>query len=242
MDMKAEAVGMEESGEFDLARQVAAGDTRAFEVLMRRYNGRLYRAARSILKDDTEAEDAVQEAYWKAYCNMGSFRAESRLSTWLTRIVINEALMRMRRNKRQAQGIQPLFADHEAEGSAAAMESIARQQDNPDQLAWRGELRHLIERRVDELPDVYRSVFVLRAVEDMPAIEVAEVLGIPEATVRTRFFRARHILQGALAGDIDTCSRDAFSFAGHRCDRIVAAVLARLAQQSAGHDTASHKR
>jgi len=231
MDMKTGVAGMEDSGEFELARRVAAGDARAFETMMRRYNGRLYRAARSILKDDTEAEDALQEAYWKAYCKMGSFRAESRLSTWLTRIVINEALMRMRRNKRQAQNLQALAPDHAVDGSTTAMESVARHQDNPDQLAWRGELRHLIERRVDELPDVYRSVFVLRAVEDMPAIEVAEVLGIPEATVRTRLFRARHLLQGALAGDIDTCSRDAFSFAGHRCDRIVAAVLARLAQQ-----------
>jgi len=212
---------------------VAAGDARAFERLMRRHNGRMYRAARSILKNEAEAEDAVQEAYWKAYQNIGEFRADSRFSTWLTRIVINEALMRLRRNKRRAQFIQSDMETHpDILGAASAAPAPA--DGNPAQAAWRAEVRRLIEQRLDELPDDYRTVFMLRAVEDMPAVEVAVVLGIPEATVRTRYFRARRLMRGALSRDMDMCGRDAFSFAGHRCDRIVAAVLARLAAQSPG--------
>ncbi|MER1968155.1 RNA polymerase sigma factor [Castellaniella sp. GW247-6E4] len=204
---------------------IRAGDAQAFERLMRRHNTRMYRAARGILKNETEAEDAVQEAYWKAYLNIGKFRADARFSTWLTRIVINESLMRLRRNKRRAQFIQ---SDMETQfdpmdGAQGAVDG------NPAQAAWRGEVRRLIEQRLDELPDDYRVVFMLRAIEEMPAVEVAGVLGIPEATVRTRYFRARRLMRGALSRDMDMCGRDAFSFAGGRCDRIVAAVLARLA-------------
>jgi len=217
----------------EIAR-VAAGDARAFERLMRRHNTRMYRAARSILKNEAEAEDAVQEAYWKAYLNIGTFRADARLSTWLTRIVVNEALMRLRRNKRRAQFIQSdMDTRHDLDRlDASAVPGYAA--DNPAHAAWRAEVRGLIERRLDELPDDYRTVFMLRAVEDMPAVEVAAVLGIPEATVRTRYFRARRLMRGALSQDMDLCGRDAFAFAGGRCDRIVSAVLARLAAHGAG--------
>lgn len=216
----------------EIAR-IAAGDAHAFERLMRRHNTRLYRAARSILKDEAEAEDAVQDAYWKAYQNIGRFRSDSKLSTWLTRIVVNESLMRLRRNKRRAQLIQSdmdAHFDHERPGVAS---TAAHAKDNPAHAAWRTEVRQLIERRLDELPSTYRTVFMLRAVEGMPAVEVAEVLGIPEATVRTRYFRARRLMRDALAQDMDMCGRDAFSFAGGRCDRIVANVLARLADSQA---------
>ncbi|MYN14752.1 RNA polymerase sigma factor [Pusillimonas sp. TS35] len=224
------AASCPEDTDHALVRRITQGDTQAFEVLMRRYNARLYRAARSILKDDSEAEDAVQEAYWKAYCALATFRAEAQLSTWLTRIAINEALIRLRRNKRRAAVIQ---LDDDSNGTSLLdiMEHPASQHDSPAQLAWRGELRHLIERRIDELPDDFRTVFILRAVEEMPAVEVAQVLDIPEATVRTRYLRARQRLREALSGDMDTASRDAFAFDGERCDRIVEAVLARITRE-----------
>lgn len=213
--------------EHELVARVAAGEPRAFEVLMRRYNRRLYRAARSILKDDAEAEDAVQEAYWKAYQAMAGFRADAQLSTWLTRIVINESLGRLRRNKRRADVIQST-EDLSMDLKVARMETTANIDERPDRLAWRTEIRTLIEHKLDALPDVYRTVFILRAVEGMPAVEVAAALDIPEATVRSRFFRARRIMRDTLSAEIGATTQDAFSFAGHRCDRIVATVLARL--------------
>lgn len=216
--------------ESDLVARIVAGDAHSFEVLMRRFNQRLYRVARSILKDDFEAEDAVQEAYWKAYQAMDGFRADAQLSTWLTRIVINEALGKLRRNKRRAQVIQST-EDLSADNKAARMETTANINERPDQLAIRAELRTLIEHKLDELPDVYRTVFMMRAVEEMPAVEVAVVLDIPEATVRTRFFRARRLMRDLLSAEIGPEAQDAFSFAGHRCDRIVAKVLTRLEQQ-----------
>ncbi|MDN5843231.1 MAG: RNA polymerase sigma factor [Alcaligenaceae bacterium] len=214
----------------DLVARIVAGDAHAFELLMRRFNQRLYRVARSILKDEYEAEAAVQEGYWKAYQAMSGFRADAQLSTWLTRIVINEALGSLRRNKRRTEVIQ-YTEDLPADKKVTRMETAANINERPDQLAMRAELRSLIEHKLDELPDVYRTVFMMRAVEEMPAVEVAAVLDIPEATVRTRFFRARRLMRDLLSAEVGAEAHDAFSFAGHRCDRIVAKVLARLAQQ-----------
>lgn len=230
MDMVAVGTELTDITEHELVARVAAGDARAFEILMRRYNRRLYRTARSILKNDAEAEDAVQEAYWKAYQAMGGFRADAQLSTWLTRIVINESLARLRRNKRRTDVIQST-EDLSVEMKVTRMETTSNFDERPDQMAWRAEMRTLIEHKLDTLPDVYRTVFMLRAVEGMPAVEVAAVLDIPEATVRSRFFRARRMMREALSDEIDVHTQDAFSFAGHRCDRIVETVLARLEQE-----------
>lgn len=213
--------------EYGLAQRVAMGDALAFEAMMRCYNQRLYRAARSILKDGDEAQEVVQEAYWKAYRAMGQFRADASLSTWLTRIVINEALMRLRHARRRDNVIQ-LGIDPDVARSQNVIHASFDMSESPDQLAWRSELRRLIEHQVDRLPKPYRIVFVLRAVEDMSSVEVAEVLDIPEATVRTRYFRARALLRDALGREIEVCSREAFSFAGQRCDKIVRAVLSRI--------------
>jgi len=211
----------------ELARRVGAGDPVAFTALMRRYNQSLYRAARSILKDDAEAEDAVQEAYMQAYRSIGGFRGEAKLSTWLMRIAVNEAIARTRKRSRRAEVIRldgdvPLDSDI----PEATMNQATPEQ--PEQGALRAETRRLIENRIDGLPDAFRAVFVLRALEDMSVEETAAALGIPEATVRSRFFRARGLLREALAREMDTALEDAFSFAGARCDRIVAGVLARL--------------
>lgn len=218
-----------------LARAVEAGDLRAFEHLMRRHNRALYRTARAILKDDFEAEDAVQEAYLQAYRSIAKFRGDARLSTWLVRIVANEAFGRLRKRARRA-AIVPLHVDEDETARETThdirTESEAPAMERPDNAALRSEMRHLLERRIDTLPDAYRTVFVLRAVEELSVEETAVSLGIPESTVRTRFFRARSLLREALAQDVDRAYVDAFGFAGERCDRIVTHVLARLAGDS----------
>ena len=207
-----------------LIAQTAAGDARAFEMLMRRYNRMLFRTARAILRDDAEAEDALQEAYLQAYRSLASFRAEAKLSTWLARIVANEALMRLRKHARRADIVPMQSAD-----TPEVEQVMETDTDNaPEMRAARGEMRRLLETQIDALPETYRTVFMLRAVEELSAEETAEVLDIPAATVRTRLFRARSLLREALAQKIDLACEDAFSFAGERCDRVVAGVLARL--------------
>jgi len=202
-------------------------DARAFEEIMRKHNRMLFRTARAILRDDAEAEDALQEAYVQAFRSMDTFRAESKLSTWLARIVANEALMRLRKHARRAE-IVPI----EPSASAAMEQVTDTNMDNaPDSSAERKQMRGLLEAQIDALPDLYRTVFMLRAVEELSVEETAAVLDLPPATIRTRFFRARSLLREALAQKMDMASEDAFSFAGARCDRIVANVLARLNPQ-----------
>lgn len=216
----------EDAGE--LVALAAAGDARAFEAIMRRHNRLLFRTARSVLRDDAEAEDAVQEAYLKAWRALPGFRAESRLSTWLVRIVMNQALSRLRRRHGV---VVPFGAMGSAEGGQEdypMQPDGPRSQNDPEDAARRAELARVVERHIDRLPEQFRTVFVLRALEEMSAQEVAQALHIPEATVRTRFFRARAQLREALARDIDFATEDAFAFDGLRCDRIVAAVLEAL--------------
>jgi len=202
-------------------------DSAEFEVLMRRHNRMLFRTARAILHDDAEAEDALQDAYVKAYGAMGSFRGDAKVSTWLARIVANEALQRLRKSKRR-DTIVPLRSSSTQEEINEIPEGNMSK--GPEQAAGRAEMRKLLEKRIDALPDAYRPVFMLRAVEELTVEETAEVLNIPAATVRTRFFRARSLLRESLASEIDLACEDAFGFAGERCDRIVAAVMARLRQ------------
>jgi RNA polymerase sigma-70 factor (ECF subfamily) len=209
----------------ELARLVAAGDTAAFEAVMRRHNRMLFRTARAILRDDAEAEDALQEAYLQAYGSMAGFRGSAKLSTWLARIVANEALMRVRKRTRRA-AIVPLQAGVPAE----ELEQIpdTDMDETPERVAQRVEMRRLLECEIDSLPDEYRVVFVLRVVEELSVEETAGALGIPAATVRSRLFRARSLLRESLASKVDLACEEAFTFAGDRCDRIVVNVLARL--------------
>ena len=211
----------------EIARRVAAGDQNAFCLVMRRHNQTLYRAARGILKDDAEAEDAVQDAYLLAYRAMDTFRGDAKLSTWLVRIVVNVAIARVRKRSRSAEVIR-FGGDTDQDSLASEIVMDESTPEQPEQAASRAQARRLLEAKVDELPDAFRTVFVLRAVEEMSVEEAAVCLGIPEATVRTRFFRARSLLREALSREIDFAYEDAFSFAGERCDRIVAGVLARL--------------
>jgi len=217
----------------ELSRRIAAGDEVAFEALMRKYNRMLYRVARSVLRNDAEAEDALQLAYLQAYRGMGSYRGESKLSTWLTRIVLNESLMRARKQRRESMVI-PLDSTTD-EADVAMIENMESPGELPESAAIRTQTRALIERRIDALPEVFRTVFVLRALEELSVEETAASLGIPEATVRTRFFRARALLRESLARDIDVATPEAFGFDGARCDRIVAAVLLHVRGGDTGH-------
>lgn len=210
-----------------LVEAAAAGDPAAFEVLMRRHNRMMYRAARSILKSDSEAEDAVQEAYVQAYRGLHGFRGQASLSTWLTRIAVNEALQRLRARQRE-RGVTPLHESIDVDGGMAVDLSLHALPESPEDAAVRAQLRGLLERKIDQLPAAFRSVFVLRAVEELSVEETALVLGTPEATVRTRFFRARALLRVLLERDIEFSIEDAFAFDGVRCDRIVGIVLSRL--------------
>jgi RNA polymerase sigma-70 factor (ECF subfamily) len=210
-----------------LVGRIVRQDKAAFETLMRRHNGRLFRVARSILKDESEAEDALQDAYLDAYRHIAEFRGDSELSTWLTRIVINHSLMRLRRKKRD-RVVVPFVTSNEGEPDRQPLEVADDRVESPQTATLRAEVRRLIERRLDELPVAFRTVFVLREVEGMSVQETADCLSIPAATVRTRLFRARALLREALARDIDSATLDVFGFAGARCDRIVSAVLARI--------------
>ncbi|WP_136418696.1 MULTISPECIES: RNA polymerase sigma factor [Oxalobacteraceae] len=211
----------------ELASRIAGGDQQAFEFLMRRYNRVLYRTARSVLKDDAEAEDVLQDAYLLAYRRINQFRGDAKLSTWLTRIVVNEAIARSRKRSRRAQVIS-LDGEIEWDSEAAEANMNEATPEQPERAALRAEARRLLEKKIDELPEAFRTVFMLRALEEMSVEETSACLGIPEATVRTRFFRARGLLRESLSREIDFAFEEAFSFDGARCDRIVNGVLARL--------------
>jgi RNA polymerase sigma-70 factor (ECF subfamily) len=225
------ALALSAVDDLELVGRVAQNDHAAFEALMRRHNSRLFRVARAILKDGAEAEDALQEAYLEAYRHIGDFRGGAQVATWLTRIVINQSLMRLRRRRRDRVVVpfgerwttEPGLEPEQAE-TPVADEKI----ESPPDAVLRGEVRRLLERRIDDLPVAFRTVFVMRDVEDLSVQETAECLSIPAATVRTRLFRARALLREALTRDLDAATVDVFGFAGERCDRIVAGVLARL--------------
>ena len=191
---------------------------------MRRFNRKLFRVARSILKNDEDAEDALQDAYLQAYRRMGDFRGEAQLGTWLTRIVINQALMRLRAERRDRVVVS--FPQDSAGGAGAELPDD--KSESPNDAAFRAEIRRLLEHHIDELPMPMRTVLVMRDIEDMSVQETADSLGIPAATVRTRLFRARALLREMLARDTDTSTLDLFGFDGARCDRVVAAVLGRV--------------
>lgn len=199
-----------------------ADDRAAFVVLMQRHNRRLYRLARAILRDGAEAEDALQEAYLMAYRSIGQFRGEASLATWLARLVHNECLGRLRRQSRR-QTIVPIVPQPSGFEGEPSSEELS-----PERTFGRAEMRAVLERKVDELPDAFRSVFVLRSVEDLSVEETARCLDISEATVRSRHFRAKSLLRDSLAREIDLAERDVFAFGGSDCERIVAKVLARL--------------
>ncbi len=210
--------------DIELAKRAAQKDGTAFEAIMRRHNQLLFRTARGIVRSDGEAEDVVQEAWMQAWRALPGFRAESKLSTWLVRITVNEALGRLRRRRAQIIPLEAAMMSSDNDTRSALTEAPDH---GPEHSVERTQVRALIETRIALLPDAFRSVFMLRAIEEMSVDEVAEVLDIPAATVRTRYFRARALLREGLAEEMDIAIGEAFSFAGERCDRIVAGVMDR---------------
>lgn len=202
----------------EIVSRVIEGETALFEMLMRRHNERVYRAARAILRDEREAEDVMQEAYVNAYSHLAQFDRRAKFSTWLTKIAVYEALGRMRTRGRY----EPLD-EMPMETSMPISESP-----NPERETFGHELGRLIESAVDALGDGYREVFMLRQVEGLSTSETAEVLGVSEDVVKTRFSRARHALQQDLLDRAGAATASAFTFGQARCDRVVASVLARL--------------
>jgi RNA polymerase sigma-70 factor, ECF subfamily len=208
-----------------IVARVLQGDGASFELIMRRQNRRLYRIARGILRDEAEAEDAVQEAYVRAFEKLAEYRGTGPFSAWLARIVVNEALGRLRR---ASPAVSISLDDPGHEEEANFMAELTYSGPSPEQGAARGEFRRLLETAIDALPEAYRLVFILRAAEELSVTETAACLELEEATVRTRYHRARKFLQQNLAGMVEATAAEVFPFAGERCDRIVAGVFQRL--------------
>ena len=205
----------------EVVARVRGGDLLLFEILMRRHNRTIFRAARVILRSDDEAEDVMQHAYVRAFEHLGDYQGQARFSAWITRIAVYEALARLRRRK---------FTTPLDDCDADEAEMTATHLLTPEQRVSDAELRSITEAAIDELPRDFRLVFVLRAIEQMSVADVAESLGVPAQTVKTRFFRARLRLQQILMSRLDAASEQAYEFHLSRCDRVVNAVLERLKQ------------
>jgi RNA polymerase sigma-70 factor (ECF subfamily) len=214
-------------GDGELVRLARKGEAAAFAEIMRRNNRHLFRAARGVLRDDAEAEDVVQEAYVRAFRGLAGFRGDAGLSTWLTRIALNEALGRLRR-RRNTVGLETVESAQRGEGARIFMFPTAQTGGDPEGVAARREIRRLLEAAIDELPEAFRLVLVARDVDGMSVEETAEVLGVRPETVRTRLHRARRLLRTALDQRLGDTLREAFPFDGARCARMTEAVLARL--------------
>ena len=219
------AVALEkaELSDAEVIQQVLDGNTALFELLMRRYNERVYRAARAIVRDELETEDVMQQAYVNAFTHLRQFNGSAQFSTWLTRIAINESLARVRR-----QGRYEAFDDELSHVESFMSRSPS---ENPERQAFTSELRELLESAIDTLPDGMREVFVLRDVEGLSTLEVAECLGVTEDVVKTRLSRGRAALRRVILERTGATTPEAFRFYRPRCDRVVAAVLARIAGQ-----------
>lgn len=199
------------------------GDEKAFRTIMKRYNQRLYRMARSVVGNDAEAEDVVQEAYLRAFTHLDGFRGEATLSTWLTRITINEALGRLRSRRRRA----ALASSVAVEGPILQFPLNSLDAD-PERAMAQRQILDLIEQATDDLPETYRVVFVARVIEGLSVEETADLLDLRAATVKSRLHRARALVRKHLDARIGPVLLDAFPFAGRRCDRLTAAVMTKL--------------
>jgi RNA polymerase sigma-70 factor, ECF subfamily len=207
----------------EIVRRVLQGDLVLFELLMRRHNQRLYRAIRSILRNDSESEDVMQEAYVRAYEHLAQFEGRAKFSTWLTRIAVNEALKRL-----AARGRHDPLDEEQYEGEDGTMPAFHSNSPTPEASASRSELRDLLEEAVLTLPYAYRAVIVLRDVEEMSTAETAEVLSLTDANVKVRLHRAHELLRAELFARAGATCTQAFVFQATRCDRVVRAVFERL--------------
>ena len=235
MDVGASERTQEGFADADLLAGMRAGNSAAFAALMRRNNQRLYRLARGFLRDDLEAEEAVHDGYVSAFTHLDGFRGGSSLATWLARIVSNEALARLRRRR-------PTVDIGEMSETLSATDGLltTTAEPTPEQAIARREIRSAIEKAVDELPPYFRSVFMLRAIEQMSVEETASCLGIPGDTVKTRFHRANKLLRQALTIQFGAIFDDMYLFLGARCDRLVVTVLEHIGISAETGSTVPH--
>lgn len=206
----------------DVVRRIRSGETELYEILMRRYNQRLYRVARSILRNEAEAEDVMQEAYVRAYEHLDQFAGTAKFSTWLTKIAVYEALGRLRRYRRMEN------VESHTNGELPFVTQLPASTPTPERQSYDRELRLVLEHAIDTIPDHFRSVFVLRVVEGLSVAETAEALQVSVETVKSRFHRARRLLRKALHHRAGILSADLFPFHLSRCDRVVEGVFQRI--------------
>lgn len=211
--------------EAELVRRARARDEAAIRSIMQANNRRLYRLARGILRNDSEAEDVVQETYVRAFTHLDDFRGDSSLATWLARIAMNEALGRLRR-QRPSVDLNSL-APGVLEAQIIQFPHSAPSEDPEKSMAQR-QIQHVVEHAIDELPDGFRIVFITRVIEGMNVEETADILGLKPQTVKTRLHRARTLLRDNVEKKIGPVVMEAFPFAGKRCERLTSAVLKRL--------------
>lgn len=221
-----ERAKLESWSDEEIIRRVLDGETALYEIIMRRYNQRLYRAARAILRDDGEAEDVLQDTYVRAYQHLGQFAGRAQFSTWLTRIAVHEALARVRRRDRLEQ-IEP------AEGKNGGFMLRAKGPDPESQTA-QAEIGHLLEEAILSLPEIHRTVLMLRDVEEMSTEEAAAALDITEENVKVRLHRARAMLRKELFARAGAKASSAFQFMGARCDRVVREVFRQISENENG--------
>lgn len=207
--------------------RVRSGETRLFELLMRRYNQRLFRAIRSVILCDADAEDVLQETWVRVFEHLDQFAGRAAFSTWVTKIAIYEAFGRVRKGKRFT------ALEDDAGKIIAGAERGMTNVDDPEKQAMRGELGHAIQMAVERLPENYRTVFVLREVEQLSTIETAQCLSVSEESVKTRLHRSRALLRRDLESQMGPALSEAYAFLGPRCDRVVASVMERIANLSA---------
>ena len=205
----------------EVVSRVLSGETELYEILMRRYNQRLFRVTRSILRNDDEAEQVMQDAYVSAYIHLDQFAGRARFSTWLTKIAVYEALARLRRAKR--------FVDIDSiSESSGEHERMLSPERSPEQTVFNRELKTVLETAIDSLPEIYRSVFVLREIEGLDTAEASECLDISEESVKVRLHRARGLLRKQLYAQSSGVVNEAFQFHLSRCDRVVEGVFRRI--------------
>jgi RNA polymerase sigma-70 factor (ECF subfamily) len=213
----------------EVVERVRRGETALFEILMRRHNQRVYRVARAVVRDETEAEDVMQQAYINAFVHLDQFEDRAQFSTWLTRIAVHEALSRRRRA--DAQGARAAGTVDEVGDAAGGVESG---QPDPERLAYSGELGRVLEEAIDGLPEPYRMVFMLREIEELNTSETSAALDLSDEAVKTRLHRARGMVRRALTARLGTVTADTFRFHLSRCDRVVTAVLTAIGRRGLG--------
>jgi RNA polymerase sigma-70 factor, ECF subfamily len=213
------------AADVELVRRALSRDEAAVRAIIKANNRRLYRLARGILRNDSEAEDVVQETYVRAFTHLAEFRGDSGLSTWLSRIAMNEALGRLRR---QRPGVELSSLPSGTLEAQIIQFPLLSPTDDPERTMAQREIQHVVEGAIDELPEPFRMVFITRVVEGMNVEETADILGVKPETVKTRLHRARTMLRDNVERKIGPVVMDAFPFAGRRCDRLTDAVLTRL--------------